>query len=89
MFMYMFASILLCFGCYRPLGEISLSCMNRFMMDYFSPIFPIILTEYIKPENINFTRNLTTPVCLLGPKMDENSLHLQNGRKSRFEHSFL
>ena len=52
-------------------GEIAPSYMKWHMLDYFSPTFPVILTEYIKPNflRIVFTRNLTSPVWLSGPKM--------------------
>ena len=47
------------------------------MMDYFSPTFAVVLTEYIKPTKINFlcivfTQNKTSPVYLLGPKTGVN-----------------
>ena len=43
------------------------------VQEYFSHTFPVILTEYVKPEKINFlrtvfTQNMTAPVCLSGPK---------------------
>ena len=51
--------------------------MNWLMVDYFSPTFPIILTEWVRREKINFlrivfTRNLTSQVCLLGLKVCVN-----------------
>ena len=51
--------------------------MNWLMVDYFSPTFPVILTEYVRLEKITFlrivfTQNLTSPVCLLGPKTGGN-----------------
>ena len=46
------------------------------MLDYFSPPFPIILTEWVRREKINFyalfLRNLTSQVCLLGLKISVN-----------------
>ena len=73
------------------------------MMDYFSPTFPIVLTEHIKLQKINFLRfvftgNLTSPVSLSGLKtglvqtmgvnIHVELLHLQNSRKTQFEHCF-